>query len=215
MDIANWGLFPCACLQLILPLLSLKSQNFLSESFYFFFSLLLCTFLYGSNFIRDWKRALDGKDNHVVSILLCPSPLIITEPCSSKWSHWSQGNCLSPSLRLYLHEGFKYPTVELKPKDNIVLLWQSGIFYYSLTLLSFSSTTSFSFWAAWVHSGCLYYPSNDCKAKFPQACSMGSGKITIPWKPQCHLGYWEVHQEVLFKPNIKMFQCNILNVIKF
>lgn len=106
---------------------------------FFCTKFLLCTSLYGSDFIRAWEKSLRWKRwpcclQHVQSTKNHFLP-------SSQWSHWGQWTCPSPSLQRDLHECFRCPTAELKPKVSVILLWQSDfyIYIYSQTLLLLST----------------------------------------------------------------------------
>lgn len=109
-------------------------------------SSYVCTFLYGSNFIRAWRRALDGKDDHVVSsMLLCPNRLRITCPQFFKMIPLKSVE-LPPAphfSRIYM-KALKVQLLNWSQKT--VLTFYDSLVFFNIHWLSFSfsSTTHLS-----------------------------------------------------------------------
>lgn len=188
-------------------------------SFWIFFSSpssYVCTFLYGSNFIRAWRRALDGKDDHVVSsMLLCPSPLRITYPQFFK---------MVPLKSVELPPAPHFSRIYMKALKVQLLNWSQKTvlsFYDSLVFFnvhwlsfSFSSTTHLSLTAC-VH--CLDISITHARIIRPtvlQACNMGSCEHYNPvWNLNATWDVYNSTEMCYSNLNIERFQSNILKML--
>lgn len=110
-----------------------KSQNFNSAFFFSLFHRVLIMY-FMVQILSGLEKEPQMEKLPMLSVAAPPSQsLRITYPVVH---HDSSGerNCFSLTLQWDLHRGCKCPSVELKPKDSIIPLWPSEIFFkYSLT----------------------------------------------------------------------------------